>query len=232
MRPTGAAVKEQGRSATEVRPLEYISADSGRPPRTSHLLTALAESHAHDRITLGEIVKGLGDRAFGILLFAFAAPNLPPLGVPGISSVCAVPLIVLSLQLVLGRREPSLPRWLLLRSMPTRSFQQVVTYVVPWLRRVERGLKPRLALVTSRTGERAIGVVVLVLASVLMLPIPLGNLLPALAIAMLGLAVIERDGLAAVLGHLMAIPALAVALGVVIGSAELAVAAWQFIFGP
>ena len=206
--------------------------DGAPPARTSALLEALAQAHRADRITLGDMVQGLGDRAFGVLLFAFAAPNLPPLGVPGVSSVCAVPLIILSLQLLRGHREPSLPRWLLKRSMPTRSFRKAVTYVLPWLRRAERGLRPRFVAVTSRGGERVIGGVVLALAGVLMLPIPLGNLLPAVATALLALAIIERDGVAAVFGHVAALASLAVVTGVVLGSAEIILAAWSLLFGP
>jgi len=39
-----------------------------------------------------------------------------------------------------------------------------------------------------------VGLVCLVLAVVLVLPVPLGNMLPALAISLLALGVLERDG--------------------------------------
>lgn len=201
------------------------------PRRTSEVLSALAAAHAGERITIGDIVHGLGDRAFGMLLFAFAAPNLPPLGVPGLSSVCAVPLMILALQLMAGRAEPTLPSWVTARSMPAAAFRRVVAYVVPWLARAERLVRPRAAIAVSGAGERAAGAVIAVLAAVLALPIPFGNLLPAIAIALFALAIVERDGLAALAGHGAALVSLAVVAGVVVGSAEIAVAAWRYLFG-
>jgi hypothetical protein len=203
---------------------------SAAPRRTSDVLSALAAEHAGERITIGDIVRGLGDRAFGMLLFAFAAPNLPPLGIPGLSSVCAVPLLMLALQLMAGRAEPALPSWVTARSIPTVAFRRLVAFVVPWLARAERLVRPRAAIAVSGAGERAAGAVIAVLAFVLVLPIPFGNLLPAIAIALFALAIVERDGLAALAGHVAAVVSLAVVAGVVIGSAELAMAAWRFLF--
>ena len=201
------------------------------PRRTSEVLSALAAAHAGERITVGDIVHGLGDRAFGMLLFAFAAPNLPPLGIPGLSSVCAVPLLILALQLMAGRAEPALPGWVTARSMPTAAFRRLMAYVVPWLARAERLVRPRAAIAVSGAGERAAGAAVAILAVVLVLPIPFGNLLPAIAIALFGLAIVERDGLAALAGHGVAVVSLAVVAGVVVGSAEIAMAAWRYLFG-
>lgn len=42
-----------------------------------------------------------------------------------------------------------------------------------------------------------------ILAIILFLPVPFGNTLPALAIAVLALAVLERDGVAAIVGALI-----------------------------
>lgn len=203
---------------------------SAAPRRTSDVLSALAAGHTGERITVGDIVRGLGDRAFGMLLFAFAAPNLPPLGIPGLSSVCAVPLLILAVQLVAGRAAPALPAWVMARSMPISAFRRLVGVVVPWLARAERLVRPRAAIAVSGAGERAAGAAIAILAFVLVLPIPFGNLLPAIAIALFALAIVERDGLAALAGHVAAAVSLAVVAGVVIGSAELAMAAWRLLF--
>ena len=53
-------------------------------------------------------------------------------------------------------------------------------------------------------GERLIGLVCTVLALVLILPIPLGNILPAAAVSVLGLALAQRDGALALLGYALA----------------------------
>ena len=53
------------------------------------------------------------------------------------------------------------------------------------------------------------------LAIVLFLPIPLGNMLPALTISIFALAILERDGLAVLIGYGLAAISLFVVSGVV-----------------
>jgi len=77
--------------------------------------------------------------------------------------------------------------------------------VLPSIRRVERLVGPRLIWLTTRRGEQIIGLFAFVLAVVLFLPVPFGNTLPALAIAILALAVLERDGIAAIAGTLVGV---------------------------
>ena len=64
----------------------------------------------------------------------------------------------------------------------------------------ERLLTPRLEWVTGQRAERFIGIVAIVLALVSTLPIPFGHNLPALGLVLIGLGLIERDGLAILIG--------------------------------
>lgn len=52
-----------------------------------------------------------------------------------------------------------------------------------------------VTFLSSRLAEKVLGVFCLSLALILILPIPLGNMLPSLAIALIGLGLLERDGL-------------------------------------
>ena len=85
----------------------------------------------------------------------------------------------------------------------------------PLLARAERLLRPRLLFVTSIAGERVIGGLCLVLALVLALPIPLGNMLPAIAISLMALGVLERDGVWVIGGAVIGALSLVVVWGVV-----------------
>lgn len=91
----------------------------------------------------------------------------------------------------------------------------VVRRIVPWLAKAEKLLKPRANVLTRPPVEYVAGFVSLVLAVILMLPIPLGNTLPALAISVLALGVLERDGVWIALGFLASAVAGAVVGGVV-----------------
>jgi hypothetical protein len=88
---------------------------------------------------------------------------------------------------------------------------------LPYLEGAERLLRPRLTVLLSWTGERLIGLAILILALVLFLPIPFANWLPACAIAIIGLAIVEKDGLAVLVGLAVGVASLTVAAAVVIG---------------
>jgi hypothetical protein len=188
-----------------------------RPRRTSHLLRDFVTSHPEQRISLGVLRDALGDRGFGVLLFIFALPNLVPVNIPLLSAVLGLPLVLLAAQLTYGRHKPWFPRWLTERSFPREGFANVVLRSLPYLEGAERLLRPRLTVLLSWTGERLIGLAILILALVLFLPIPFANWLPACAIAIIGLAIVEKDGLAVLVGLAVGVASLVVAAAVVIG---------------
>src|SRR5262245_4023756 len=184
--------------------------------RTSHLLRDFVTSHPEPRISLGALRDALGDRGFGVLLFIFALPNLVPVNIPLLSAVLGLPLVLLAGQLALGRHKPWFPHWLTARSFPRLGFAAVVMHTMPYLARAERLLRPRLVGLLSWTGERLIGVALFILAVVLTLPIPFGNWLPAFAIAIIGLALVEKDGAAVLVGLAIGLASLVV-VALVIG---------------
>jgi hypothetical protein len=188
-----------------------------RPRRTSQLLRDFVTSHPEPRISLGALRDTLGDRGFGVLLFIFALPNLVPVNIPLLSAVLGLPLVLLAAQLTYGRHKPWFPHWLTERSFPRDGFANIVLRSLPYLERTERLLRPRLTFLLSWTGERLIGLAILILALVLALPIPFANWLPACAIAIIGLAIVEKDGLAVLAGLAVGVASLTVAAAVVVG---------------
>jgi len=185
--------------------------------RTSQLLRHFVASHTEPRISLGALRDALDDRGFGVLLFIFALPNLVPVNIPLLSAVLGVPLVLLAAQLSYGRHKPWFPDWLTSQSFPREGFVAVVNRALPFLERVEKVLRPRLTVLLSWTGERLVGIAILILAVVLTLPIPFANWLPACGIAVCGLAIVEKDGVAVLVGLALGIASVIVAATVVIG---------------
>ena len=149
-------------------------------------------------------------------MFVFAAPNALPVNMPGVSAVLGLPLLFLSLQLMLGFAVPWLPNALVRRTLRRQTFARVMNHAVPWIRRAERLLRPRLGVLASGPAERIIGLVCAILCVVLILPIPFANTGPGIAICVLALALLERDGLATVAGIGIGIASVAVAWGVIV----------------
>jgi len=174
--------------------------------RFSQILQELADGAGKDRISVGDLVQAMQDRAFGALLLVFAFPNILP-SPPGLAAVLGLPLVYLSTQMMLGQL-PWLPKFIANRSMTHQNFVTVVEKGTPWLSRAERLLQQRVGFMTSAPVERFLGLVCLIIAVVLMLPIPFGNMLPSLAICLIALGVLERDGvwiIAGVLGGVIAV---------------------------
>lgn len=196
--------------------LRSPAAESGSR-RTSQLLRHFVASHTEPRISLGALRDALNDRGFGVLLFIFALPNLVPVNIPLLSAVLGVPLVLLAAQLSYGRHKPWFPDWLTSQSFPREGFVAVVNRALPFLERVEKLLRPRLTVLLSWTGERLVSIAILILAVVLTLPIPFANWLPACGIAVFGLAIVEKDGIAVLVGLALGIASVIVAATVVIG---------------
>ena len=189
------------------------------PSRTlSDVLQGMAGEPGRDRVSVRDLIDALGDRALGALMFLFAFPNVLPVP-PGTSAVLGAPLVFLAAQLTFGRR-PWLPQVVSRRSMAHADFAQLVRRIAPWLQRGERMLRPRLSWLARPPMEYLLGAVCLLLAIVLALPIPLGNILPALAISVLALAILERDGLWVLYGLGLALVAAAVVSGVILAAVK------------
>jgi hypothetical protein len=177
-----------------------VSSDTDAEPRRrfSEILSDLASRPAA-AVSLGDVLDAFGDRAFGALMLVFAAPNMLPLP-PGLSAVLGAPLLFVTAQLMLGRPTLWMPRFIRRQSISRDFFVRLTTKLSPVLQRMERGLRPRLALLLHPVNERIVGAACLLLAILLLLPIPLGNIPPAWALAAFALGVLERDGLATLVG--------------------------------
>lgn len=193
--------------------------EQARGRKLSDLLVELAADDRSERICIGDLAEAMHDQAFGALMFLLAAPNLLP-SPPGTSIVVGPPLVLLSGQLML-RKPLRLPHAIAARSVTRARFATWVGRIAPWLERAEGLLRPRLAFAVEPPADRAIGVMVMILAGVLVLPIPLGNMLPALAICLLTLGLAEGDGLWVLIGAAAAAAAIAVVSGVLYALARI-----------
>ena len=183
--------------------------------KTSEILEQLARD-ATTRVALGDLVTSLGDRAFGLLMLIFALPNAVGLGtIPGLSTVFGLPQAIFAVQMIAGLQKPWLPRFLMEKSLSAEDFRSIVSKAHPQLSRFELMLKPRLEALTSPLAERVLGIIFLVLATIVALPIPLGNWPPAIAMAVISIGLVERDGLFVLIGLVVGVVAIAIALTVV-----------------
>jgi hypothetical protein len=167
-----------------------------RAERLSDILARLAEP-ATGSVTLGEVLTAVGERSFGALLVILAIPNMVAGLIPGLSILLGLPLLLVSLQLLVGAEKPWLPRRLARLEIQRADLRRIVERTRKALRRLERALRPRLEFLTAPWAERLIGLGCVALSILVFLPIPFANLVPATGIMLFGFSMLERDGLMA-----------------------------------
>jgi hypothetical protein len=180
--------------------------------KLSDVLTQLAADETQERISVADLLSAMRRRAIGALLFIFAFPNILPTP-PGTSAVLGLPLVFLAAQMALGLR-PWLPKFIANRSMRREDFAKFTCKAAPWIAKAERLLRPRAEAFTGAPFEYVVGAICFLLAVVLLMPIPLGNMLPALAICVFALGTLERDGAWIIAGVVLSLASIGVVWGV------------------
>jgi hypothetical protein len=172
------------------------------------LSTALARVFAGpraDRLTLGAFLAGLRGRAYPFAVMAIDLPNCIPTGIPWLSTITGIPIVLLLVQQAMRLEIPSLPAVLARQALPRSKLQDFYNRSSPWLVRLERHVRPRHSWLLDDVAGVALFVALFVNAVVLALPIPFANLLPAWAVMFFAAAQLERDGLMAGLGWLLTV---------------------------
>lgn len=161
---------------------------------------------------------GLSSRGFGLLLLLFALPLTIPLPVPpGYTTVLGSPLVIFSVQMFVGKSSPGIPGWLGRRRLSRTLLATFIEKTSPALVSIEKVLRPRFVWATdSKMAERIAGLMCLILAISITIPLPLTNFVPAIGIAIIALGLLGRDGLFVVIGFIIGIIGLSITGGVML----------------
>jgi hypothetical protein len=178
---------------------------------TSVVLQRLHDEVPGDHFTLDWLMGGLGKRSFGILMLLLAIVATAP----GVSIAAGLLLMIPAFQMIAGKSAPVFPRCIAVRPLPTRHLAALVQRAVPVLGYFEKVIHPRWPMPFEPT-RRVVGAVVVILSATLVfMPIPLSNVVPALVIALISLAYLEEDGVLLSIALLDAVIVLAVELALV-----------------
>lgn len=187
-----------------------ISSRSPADRRASEVLDGIAANAQGVRVSLGDIMGSLEERAFALLMVVLGLPNVLPMP-PPIPLVCGLFLVFIALQIVLGRHRPWIPRRALAASIARERLDEAVARATPVLRKLERFSRPRLNFLPPSWELRVAGVLLLIVSLGLVCAAPIIGQIPmGVSICLTGLALIERDGV------IMVVAALFGAIGLVL----------------
>ena len=177
--------------------------------QASYVLNGLGDLFPEGRVTIGALMDALGDAGLGILLIVFALPSfIPTPGLP-VGFVSGTVVALIALQVMTGRHTLWLPERLRNFSMPRDFLIKGAAYLAKPMRYFERWLKPRFSQFTGKTARMFLALPILILAVSIVLPIPLGNQAPSIALIAFGFGLIERDGLAILVAIILSVLAMA-----------------------
>lgn len=156
------------------------------------------------RVSVNDVVNAVGRRSFGPLLLVAGLITLTPIigDIPGMPTLMAVLVLLVSVQLLAGREAFWLPGFLLKRSLSRQKFNKGLQLMKKPARWVDGLLRVRLPWLTGYIGIRVTALICLMIA--LAMPpmefIPFSANGAGLALVLLGLGLVARDGIVLLLG--------------------------------
>jgi len=184
---------------------------------TSELLRDTINQLDTETVTAGQLINALEQRSFGGMIILLSVLGL----IPGVSFVAGFVIIALAVQIIRGRESPILPALIVSRAFNVNKLRSVAQRPLHIIAVLENFVKPRWPWILTPTMTRFSGFIILCLAVAMISPLPLSNILPALALFPIALGLLEKDGLATMLGWLASIVAISVGIFMIFAAIEL-----------
>lgn len=159
------------------------------------LLMAHCEICNTRSIPLSELMNNLGTKGFGLLLVFLSLPSALPIPAPGYSTPFGIAIALIALQLILGRSTLKLPKSLEKIEFKAGITQKILKSAIGFLDKTETLIKPRWPQMQSKKVQVLIAFTLMLLAALMILPIPMTNTLPAMIIFLMAISLSENDGL-------------------------------------
>ncbi len=193
----------------------------------THTLHQRLERHAAELddqpITLGALASAHGPALPGSLLVLVAAPCALP--IPGVGNVLGVTMMMMALAMWRGKDWTVLPSRVARLELSARAARWVLRLLAHVYRLAGRWSCERLSHLTALQRRTWLAPKIALMGAVIFLPLPFGNVLPALAVVALGVGVAFRDGLAVLAAASLAVASVAYAAAVAAGS-------WTWVVEP
>jgi hypothetical protein len=181
------------------KPVDAVSGEVAPDGGLVAALQVIADEAPTAGLTLHDFTEVLGERAFGLMLFALSLPVCIPL-LYGIPQIVALPMLAIALQMASGRPEPWVPSRFGERLLSKAGLQRMAAGAAKYFGWVERVARPRLLVLSGPTAERLVGVVFIVFLASILIPLPATNTIPGIGIAIASIGLITRDGLLVLAG--------------------------------
>lgn len=165
--------------------------------------------------SIGELTLAVGEKGFGLLLVVLSLPSALPVPAPGYSTPFGIVIGLLAIQMIMGRSTVWLPNRLKGVRISPNVAGKMIGAATKFLKFIENFIRPRQRWIRSRGGQAGLASIVLIMACLMMLPIPLTNTFPAMVIFLIGVGLSEEDGLLALGAFAVGCAAVALYAGII-----------------
>jgi len=176
-----------------------------------------------ERVRLAQLAEVHGPATQGTLLVLLAAPCMLP--VPGVGSVLGLGLAMLAWASWRGKAHEQLPPRVANLELSAPWARRVLGLLARFYAMAHRCTRTRLVHLAEPRAGSWLAAKAGLMSVLIILPIPLGNVLPALALMLLGLGMVFRDGIAVLVSATLATSA-------VLYTAGLGLVAWIWGVAP
>ena len=172
----------------------------------SDILRQINNDIVGNNVSIDDLLEFVHERGFGMIILLLSVPMALPIPVPpGINILLASPLILLTAQQAVGRHTIWLPAWMRRKTIKREKITKIIAAILPWSEKIEKFIKPRLEFITLGLFSHLIGILGLVMALAICVPLPMTNTVPSLGIALMSIGVMMRDGLAVLSGAIIGV---------------------------
>jgi len=159
-------------------------------------------------LTIDELMHALEGKGHAAIVTVLALPFAQPIQVPGLSMPFGIVLFFSGLRIAFAQ-EPWLPGWLRVKKIPPATAMALLEALRKVAKLAEKILHPRWTYFCRNPFWHRVHGILIAFLSILLalpLPIPMSNMLAAIPIVLIALALLEDDGLYLAAGYLAAIP--------------------------
>ena len=185
----------------------------------SETLKRIGQKSKNGKTRIAELMEDFHENGILLAIIFFALPVAIPLPYPpGFTTIMGVPLMILSIQMLMGGKKVKLPNKVNEYKIKNSTLKTISDKIVPMIESVEKYVKPRYAFARSVYCEQFVGFISFIAAVSVALPLPFTNAIPALGMTVMALGLLNRDGLVIIFGFIITIIGLIIAFSAILAS--------------
>jgi hypothetical protein len=172
------------------------------------LQTILDQLNSHPW-TIQKLFEALRGKGYPLLIILLSLPFCQPIQIPGFSTPFGIVLIFIGLRMAFGRHI-WWPQWVLKQQISTKVLRIVIQKSMRFFKFLRPFLHARWSWLCVDPFYRLHGGFVVLIGGYLALPLPIpfSNIVAAWALLLLGLGLVEEDGLFICLSYVLGYTAL------------------------